>query len=679
MRRSTRRSFLQTSAAALIGMSAAGRLVRAQGSSAFDVMEKSISDLQAAMASGHVTSAQLVELYLNRIAAYDQAGPQLNAVISINPAAAAHARALDDERKERGPRGPLHGIPVLLKDNFETSDIPTTGGSLALTGIVPTRDAFQVAKLRRAGAVLLGKVNLHELALGLTTHSSLGGQTVNPYDVTRAPGGSSGGSGVAAAACFAAFTMGTDTSGSIRIPSAHNSIVGLRPSAGLSSRAGIIPFGHTQDTGGPMARTVEDIALILDATAGYDPADLTTAASSGRMPRTYTSALKAGALKTARIGVLTEFFGNAPEDEDVAAVVRRAIEEMKRRGATAMDVVVPDLAKQVAAANLLTQELKVYLSDYLKSAGAHIGSVEELLESGLHSSSLQGILDAAMAVPDGYLSGDDYKTRLAARETLAKAVAAVMDANRLDAIAYPTVRRIAPIVGGAQVGSNAALSANTGLPAISVPAGFTAAGFPVGIELLGRAFAESTLLGLAFDFEQATHHRRPPSTTPAVAAGPNRLRSPLRATASRAVAVAKAEGPALRTPDPEPRVPNPESRIPESVLIEATATGAKSAPPSNVPFQAAARFSFDEQTRQLGYDIKLSGARDGVAGVYLHRRANRQNGGVAYILAKSAAPQIAGTVTLTQAEVTDLKAGKFYVSAISTKSPRLSARADISL
>src|SRR5688572_17658080 len=301
-----RRSFLRISGAALAALSATVRDARAQGGDSFDVAEKSITQLQAAMAAGQVTSEQLVARYVARIKAYDQAGPRLNAVIAINPRAAADARELDRERKERGPRGPLHGIPVLLKDNFDTADMPTTGGSLALVGIVPTQDAYQVRMLRRAGAVLLGKLNLHELALGLTTVSSYGGQTLDPYDRSRAPGGSSGGSGVAASACFAAFTMGTDTSGSIRIPSAHNSIVGLRPSLGLSSRAGIIPFGHTQDTGGPMARTVEDIAVILDATVGYDAADSSTAASSGRLPRTYVSSLKTGTLTSARVGVLTE-------------------------------------------------------------------------------------------------------------------------------------------------------------------------------------------------------------------------------------------------------------------------------------------------------------------------------------------------------------------------------------
>src|SRR5262245_52118583 len=345
MNESTRREFIQASTATLFGLSLAR--ARGQGGGPFDVAEKSVRDLQSAMAAGQVTSERLVELYLARIAAYDQAGPRLNAVLHVNPNAAAVARALDQERKSRGIRGPLHGIPVLLKDNFETRDMPTTGGSLALRGVVPARDAFQVAKLRLAGAVLLGKVNLHELALGLTGVSSFGGQTLNPYDARRTPGGSSGGSGAAAAACFAAFTMGTDTSGSIRIPSSHNCLVGLRPSAGLSSRAGIIPFGHTQDTGGPMARSVEDVALVLDATVGYDPADPITQSSGGKVPRSYTTALQVGALKSARVGVLTEFFGAAPEDQEVALVVRAAIDEMKARGAATVDVVIPDLAKLV--------------------------------------------------------------------------------------------------------------------------------------------------------------------------------------------------------------------------------------------------------------------------------------------------------------------------------------------
>src|SRR6185503_683718 len=249
---------------------------RRAAAASYDAFEKSILDLQSDMTAGLTTAVELVRYYRRRIDALDQAGPRLNAVLALNPNAEAVAAALDAERRRGRTRGPLHGIPVLIKDNLDTTDMPTTGGCLALSGRVPREDAFQVRRLREAGAVILGKLNLHELALGLTTVSSLGGQTLDPYDLSRAPGGSSGGSGVAAAANFAAFTMGTDTSGSIRIPASHNNVVGLRPSLGLSSRTGIIPFGHTQDTGGPMARTVADIAVLLDATVGYDPDDPVT-------------------------------------------------------------------------------------------------------------------------------------------------------------------------------------------------------------------------------------------------------------------------------------------------------------------------------------------------------------------------------------------------------------------
>jgi amidase len=642
-----RRSFLQT-AGAIFALLETG--VRALSAASYDAFEKSIGELQADMAAGRTSAAGLVRFYQERIAAYDQAGPRLNAVIFLNPQALADARALDEERKKRGPRGPLHGIPVLLKDNYETRDMPTTGGSLALAGAVPARDAFQVRRLREAGAVMFGKVNLHELALGLTTISSFGGQTLDPYDLTRVPGGSSGGSGVAAAANFAAFAMGTDTSGSIRIPSSHNNIVGLRPSAGLSSRSGIIPFGHTQDTGGPMARTVSDIAVVLDATVGEDPDDPTTAASAGRIPRTYTASLNKDAIRGSRIGVLKEFFGEGPEDREVGDIVRRAIDEMSKQGASIVDVTVPDLPAQLASSNLLTQELKFYLGDYLKnSPGAGAKSVEELLASGLHAAQLQGILDIANAQPDGYLNSDDYQRRLAARVSLGQAILKVMDDNRLDAIVYPTTRRIAPAVGGNQIGSNAGLSAQTGFPAMSVPAGFTPGGFPVGIELLGRPFAEPTLIGLAFSYEQATHHRRPPSSVPRLGGK--------RAAPAAAVPVDSGD---------------------RDVRFEVRATGAQAVPPTNVPFGIVARFRFNERTRRLGYDLTLSaGSREQVAGVYLHRRTSRPNGGVAHILTKSFMLRASGAVTLLESEVADLKAGTCYIAAVSKESPRRSARGNI--
>lgn len=645
----TRRSFLRT-AGVLVALTCGKG--RSDGSASYDAFEKSLADLQADMTSGRTTAAELVQFYLRRIAAYDQAGPALNAVICVSPHAMADARALDRERRRRGPRSPLHGIPVLLKDNYDTRDMPTTGGSLGLYGAQPQADAFQVQRLRQAGAVMLGKVNLHELALGLTTLSSLGGQTLDPYDVTRAPGGSSGGSGVAAAANFAAFTMGTDTSGSIRIPSSHNGIVGLRPSAGLSSRAGIIPFGHTQDTGGPMARSVSDIAIVLDATVGYDPNDPITETGNGKIPRTYTSSLRRDALQGARIGVLTELFGGDADDQEVATIVRTAIGDMKKQGATAVDVAVPNLAAHLMASNLLTQELKFFLGDYLKKApGASVASVEELLASGLHSAQLAGFLEGANRQPADYLTSDEYRARLDARRALGQAIVRVMDDSRLDALAYPTTRRIAPAVGGNQIGSNAGLAAQTGFPAITVPAGFTAGGFPVGVELLARQFAEPTLIALAYSYEQATRHRRPPSTTPR-----------LQQEAPRAAASA------LPTPDSGSR------------RVVVTATGAQAIPPSPVPFRVTARLAFNDRTLELVYDLEPSGvATDQIAGVYLHRRAARPNGGVAHILTKSLKAQRSGKIKLLDAEAADLKAGKCYISAISKTHPRLSARADVVL
>ncbi|HXD75582.1 MAG TPA: amidase family protein, partial [Vicinamibacterales bacterium] len=403
----SRRTFLTATGAVV----AAG-IAQIPLTAAFDPLEKSIRELQRAMGARQITSAQLVQFYMDRIAGYDAV---VNAMLFLNPNALADARALDAERRRGRVRGPLHGIPILLKDNFDTKDMPTTGGCLALAGIVPNADAFQVKKLRDAGAVLLGKVNLHELALGLTTVSSLGGQTRDAYDPARAPGGSSGGSAVAATMNFAAATLGTDTSGSIRIPSAHNNVVGLRPSLGLSSRAGIIPFGHTQDTGGPIARTVEDVAVLLDATVGDDPDDPSTTEGNGNIPRTYTSSLRRDALKGASIGVLVENFGTAPEDREVGDVVRRALDEMKARGAALIDVAVPNLAAQLQASNLLTQELKFYLGEYLKKSGGPVVSVDDLLASGLYSAQLEGILNIAARTADDYLSSDDYKRRLAAR------------------------------------------------------------------------------------------------------------------------------------------------------------------------------------------------------------------------------------------------------------------------
>ena len=323
----------------------AGRAQAPAAPVAFDVQEKSIAELQAALTAGTVTSRSLVLAYLARIRAYDLLGPQLNSMIAMNPKVLEAADALDRERAAGRVRGPLHGIPIVIKDNYETSDMPTTGATLALTGFMTGRDAFQVKRLRDAGAVIIGKTNLHELAAGITTISSLGGQTRNPYDPTRNPGGSSGGTGAAVAANFAAAGMGSDTCGSIRIPAANNNLFGLRGTIGLSSRDGIIPLSHSQDIGGPLARTVTDLATMLDVTVGADPADAISQASAGHIPPSYRELLKADALKGVRIGVLKNLFGTAAEESEVAALDGKALDAMKTAGAELVDVSHPGLRR----------------------------------------------------------------------------------------------------------------------------------------------------------------------------------------------------------------------------------------------------------------------------------------------------------------------------------------------
>jgi len=297
-------------------------LARAQATrdKPFEVHEASITDLQNALAAGRTTSVELVEAYLARIAAYDQRGPALNALIRLNPNARVDAQRMDEERRRGKVRGPLHGIPIIIKDNFDTSDLPTSGGSLALANHQTRDDAFVVRRLREAGAIILAKSNLHELAAGITTISSLGGQTLNPYDPRRCPGGSSGGTGAAIAASFAAVGWGSDTCGSIRIPSAFGSLAGLRPTQGLVSRSGVMPLSHTQDIPGPLARTVRDLAIALDATVGVDSSDTATRVLVGRGTPRFTDSLRIDALRGARIGILMSYFTDA--DGEILDTVR---------------------------------------------------------------------------------------------------------------------------------------------------------------------------------------------------------------------------------------------------------------------------------------------------------------------------------------------------------------------
>ena len=484
-----------------------------------ELIEATIPQLRAALTDGAATSRDLVSMYLARIDAYDQKGPALKAISVKNQNALAEADARDAERRARVQLGPLHGIPVIVKDNYDTANLQTAAGSRSLAGWVPPDNAFLVKRLHDAGAVIIAKSNMHEFAYGITTLGSLFGQTRNPYALDRNPGGSSGGTGAAVAANFAAVGMGSDTCGSIRIPASHNSLVGLRGTQGLASRSGIIPLSSTQDIGGPIARTVTDLAIVLDVVVGYDPADPQTAASVGNIPKNYTDSLQLTALRGARIGLLTDLLGTDPEDAEVATVVRSAAGEMKGQGAAIVEVAIPDLSELLtdkAGGNLIIrQDFKFDLNSYLaKHPTAPVRTLEEVLASGKFHPAIETNLRNAQAVESR--DTQEYLAHIVKRNVLREAILKAMADNRVEALAYPTIRRKANVIGQMQMGTNCRLSANSGLPAISVPAGFTPDGLPVGVEFLGRAWTEPELIKLAYAYEQATRHRRPPDSTPAL-------------------------------------------------------------------------------------------------------------------------------------------------------------------
>lgn len=506
--------------------------------------EATVADLNAAFEAGTLSSERLVELCLARIRAYDRQGPSLHAMITVNPKALETARALDAERKSKGPRSPLHGIPVILKDNYDTMDLPTTGGSVLLEGSIPPDDAFVVTKLRAAGAIILGKANMSEFA-SPPNRSSLGGQSLNPHDLERSPAGSSSGTGVAIAAGYAPLGMGTDTGGSIRGPSAANGIVGLKPTHGLLSRNGIIPLALSFDTGGPMTRSVYDAAAMLSVMTGVDPADEATKKSAGKIAADYTKFLKAGALKGARIGIARDFMGF---DTDVDWTVNAAIKAMEKAGATVVEVRFPTwFLSNLFDDNggvfmtILNPEFKVQLSDYLAH---HTGpkypkSMQELLQRSYDFNAIRG--DGVAPNPARWADFEDvvkappltsYEYQVAHDHGLPMMRALVegmFAANKLDAIVYPTsVRRpgrieaspsaaAAPPSGGPNPVRSATSIANlTGFPDLIVPAGFTGNGLPVGLSFFGLAFSEPKLFALGYSFEQATKARRRPVHTPAL-------------------------------------------------------------------------------------------------------------------------------------------------------------------
>ena len=486
--------------------------------------EATIADIHAAMQSGKLTCRKLVEMYLARIAAYDKKGAALNSILMINPQALETADKMDKTYATSGFVGPLHCIPVVLKDNYDTADMPTTGGSKILERSIPPADGFLVRKLKKAGALILAKANMHELALVGVTLSSLGGQTLDPYDLTRTPGGSSGGTGTAIAANFAVLGMGTDTVNSTRSPASACNLVGVRPTKGLLSREGIIPVSFTQDAAGPIVRTVRDAALMIDAMTGYDPADPVTAWSIGRT-KTYTASLKKNGLKGARIGVIKTFFGSKPEHEEVNRVMAKAIEVMKKQRAVIVEVNDPALEaeKLNEEGDVRRFEFKAVFNNYLAGLGpkAPVKNLAEFLAVGtFHKPSLEKFLTDAQNI-ENPLNQPDYKNRLLRNTKLQQIVMSLMADNRLDALVYPLQKRlVAPVGELNQADRNGILAALTGFPAIDVPAGFSTPtanaplGVPVGLDFFGRPWSEDTLFSLAYSFEQATKHRRPPMSVP---------------------------------------------------------------------------------------------------------------------------------------------------------------------
>lgn len=589
-----------------------------------EVYEATIPQLQAAMARGEVSSVQLVDAYLARIAAYDQQGPALNSIIRLNPRARQEAAALDAERKARGPRGPLHGIPVILKDNYDTADLPTTGGSIALAGTIPPRDAFVVTRLRAAGAVILGKSNMHELAAGITTISSLGGQTRNAYDPRRCPGGSSGGTGAAIAASFAAVGWGTDTCGSIRIPAAFGSLFGLRPTHGLASRSGIIPLSHTQDVPGPLARTVTDLAIALDATVGPDPADSTTAVLAGRAPPHFQDSLRPGVLRGARLGVMRNYLGDT--DDDVARVLRGALSLLAANGAEMVDVTIPGFDTLLAGTRAIDLETKFDLIDYFAGVPASpVRSLSDILARGLYHAALESRWRRIDTVSSR--ESEAHRAVLARQAALRGAMVHLLDSLRLDALLYPTMQRKPALIGEAQLGSTCQLSAASGLPALTAPAGFTRDGLPVGLEMLGRPFADPRLVQLAYGLEQAGPLRRPPLATP----------------------------PLVNGHAPAPRV------------ITATAGG------------ASARLVLDAARLELQYDLRVTLPAEQVSAIVLQRVDSAGPGAVVYRLAGPGVTAAAGVLALDGGDVAALEAGRYQMTLFTASQPTGAARATLTL
>lgn len=490
----------------------------------FDVVEASIADIHAGMRQGQLTARQLVELYLRRIEAYDKQGPAINAIIRINPNALERADELDSIFAATGEFvGPLHGVPVIVKDNYDTHDMPTTAGSASLAGSIPPDDAFQVRRIREAGAIVLAKSNMAEFAFSpyQTVGSALPGHTLNPYALNRVPAGSSGGTAAAVSASFGAVGLGTDTGNSIRGPSSHTALVGIRSTMGLTSRDGIVPLYLDRDIGGPMARTVADAVAVFDVIAGYDPQDPVTEGSQERRPDRYAAFLREDGLNGARIGVVRQISNTETADAEILERFEAALETMRQKGAIIVDPANIPEQDEIPLRDRWCPRFRHDINEYLAGLGskAPVKSLAEIIESGRFHPSIASSLEYFSKIEGG---PDDNEACQRARrnaDRLRAGVRRVMGELQLDALVHPTWSNPPRLIGDLNTphGDNSQyLSPHTGFPAITVPMGFVRDSLPVGLQIIGDAWSEPKLIAIAYAYEQATHHRRPPSSTPAL-------------------------------------------------------------------------------------------------------------------------------------------------------------------
>lgn len=497
----------------------------ATGAKSQSIEESSIDQIHAAFKNGSLNCEKIVQSYLNRIEAYDRKGPSLHAIVATNPKALAIARQMDADYKAGVTGGkPLHCVPIILKDLFNTADMATTGGNISMKDSRPRSDAFTVAKLREAGALVLAKSNLQEFGFGGVTTSTMAGQMLNPYDLTRNPGGSSAGTAAAIAANFAMAGTGTDTGQSIRSPSSAASLVGIRPTRGLVSRAGVLPGSFTQDEVGPMARTVKDAALVLDAMVGYDPNDPITALGIGKPPESYAAGLRPDALKGARIGVMVNLMGNEERHKEVNRVMETVLANMQSQGAIIIRFSLPEYDKLSKEIGTASYEAYPSFEKYLKELGpdAPVRSLKQLVDLRGTSAYIQRELETILADQRGMESAE-YKERMLKRERMRLIVADAMAGQKLDAILYPLQRILVTKANDPeQPERNGTLSNSTGFPAVTFPAGYSQpsetapVGVPIGAELLALDYSEPKLLSFAYAYEQAWHVRVPPRSTPAL-------------------------------------------------------------------------------------------------------------------------------------------------------------------